>query len=288
MNPNLKPIIRWPGGKTTKLPLFEPLLSSDFAKRFCIDPCVGSGAFLFGFHPTRALISDINFQLMNVYETLRDYPSDLIAEIQQHKQKDTEDHFYEVRADFNTNIKNDVQDTVMAGNLIFLNCRCFNGLYRVNGDGKFNVGYYHGCRQPTRFENIIKRIPYLSRFLKPIRITSGSYETTFNFIERENTFVFLDTPYDDGWTGYDSATWDHDQFVKLHENCQMLSSMGCQFMHCNAATPFITDLFSDFFQYQHKIPRYINCDGNGRGKVGELVITNYHVKQQHLFDQVKK
>jgi DNA adenine methylase len=273
MKSRIKPILRWPGGKRTKINLFAKFFSSNFLEKTFIESCVGSGAFLFAYLPQKAIINDINEALMNVYEVVRDKPSELILELQNHAKQDTEEHFYEVRDLFNTH-RNDVGQSIqIAAYLLFLNCRCFNGLYRVNKKGEFNVGYYHGSRQPTRFNGLIDMIPKMSAYLKTIDIRCGSYDLIPP--DLPNAFYLLDPPYDEGFSQYDTYVWGDDQFQLLANYVDAIDAAENQFLLCNLDTPLIRRLFDGYQLQYHMVPRYISCNGKNRKPVREVVITNY-------------
>jgi len=273
MGSKIKPILSWPGGKTQKTIQFSKFLPLNFRSKFYVEPCVGSGAFLFAFHPRKAIINDINVQLMNFYEIVRDIPMQLVLQIQDHMKNDTEQHFYEVRDLYNLHVNESCQSVEMAGYFLFLNCRCYNGLYRVNKEGKFNVGWYHESRQRHRFETINKVIFKISEYLKTIEIHCGSYDLIPPDIP--NAFYLIDPPYVEGFTQYDTCIWDKKQFELLRDYVDQISNAKNQVLVCNLDTPFIRELFEGFELKTHKVPRFISCDGNNRKPVSEIVITNY-------------
>lgn len=273
MESKIRPILRWPGGKRTKIIQFTNFFHSKFREKLYVDSCIGSGAFLFAHLPKKAVINDINEQLMNVYEVVRDHPQELIAELLKHTEKDSEDHFYEVRDRFNQHIADVGQSIEMAGLLLYLNCRCFNGLYRVNKEGKFNVGWCHESRKVTRFEGIIDNIWAQSKYLKTIEIRCGSYDLIPPNLS--NAFYFLDPPYDQGFTQYDTYEWGEEQFNLLRSYVDRINEAGNQFLLCNLATPFIEELFKGYVLKYHNVARYISCNGAGRKPVREIVIMNY-------------
>lgn len=280
VNP-IAPIVRWAGGKSSKVSLWERFRPKDYRNRKHVESFVGSGAFVFSWIPRDVIISDINTQLMSMYATVRDSPGELITDLKLHLKEDSKDHYYAVRDHYNDHITDLDHPILMAGYFLYLNARCFNGLYRVNKAGKFNVGLGHaandpdGIRKPLRLYQIIDTIPTMSRYLKSIEIWYGSYVTINPYLP--NAFYLFDPPYHNGFTQYDAAIWDISQFKKLREYVDLIDLAKNKFLLCNADTPFIRECFTGYHYNFLSVPRYISCDGTSRNNAREIVITNYPV-----------
>lgn len=270
----LKPILKWVGGKRQLLPKLTPLIPEfDY---YC-EPFVGGGALLFHLQPPRATINDYNPELINVYEVIRDNVDELIEDLKKHE--NTPEYFYSIRSkDRDQDVYSTLTPTERASRIIYLNKTCFNGLYRVNAAGQLNVPF-----GKYKNPNIVNEegLRAISKYFNTADITikHGDYTEALKNLPKKS-FVYLDPPYDPvsvtaSFTGYTSGGFSRSEQVRLRECCDDLNSRGIKFMLSNSATDFIKEQYSDYNIQIVKAARAINSKGSKRGAVDEVVITNY-------------
>lgn len=296
-----KPFIKWVGGKGQLIEQLEALLPADFTERenvTYIEPFVGGGAMLFYMLQTypnikSAVINDINPDLTLCYQVVRDTPTELIdslKEIQsQYYALKTEEErktfFLEQRDRFNTKSLNAIDNCTL---FFFLNRTCFNGLYRVNKAGKFNVpfGKYVTpkiCDAATIYAD--------SKMLQKVEIMTGDFEQTFDKIEG-NTFFYFDPPYrplsnTSSFNDYTKEDFNDEAQIRLKLFCDRLNEIGVNFMLSNSdclgkngTDRFFDDLFINYKIERVWASRNINSVASKRGKLTEIVISNYHEEFQ--------
>lgn len=276
MTTHITPIVKWAGGKTQLLGEMTSLLPTEKITTYC-EPFLGGGAMLFYIQPEVAYINDINSGLMNVYNVIKYYPEALIAELSG----------YENTAEFYSRIRGLDRDferfsalsaVQQAARFIYLNKTCFNGLYRENRQGQFNVSY--GKYKNPNFINA-SGIRSMSQYFNSANIifTSIDFSLVLNNLT-SGTFVYLDPPYDPisetanfiSYTKYGFTKEDHK---RLRECCDALTARGIKFILSNSDTDFIRSLYAGYDITEVFAKRFINCNGNGRGDVKELIIRNY-------------
>lgn len=292
---NAKPFVKWAGGKTQLLSEIRAKYPKELGKKInkYAEPFIGGGAVLFdilnNYHLEEVYISDINRELISTYMTIRDNVNELIAllsEIEQvYLSADEEERkviYYEKREKFNE-IKNTGNfETEVAALFIFLNKTCFNGLYRVNAKGLFNVpqgGYKNPCICDT------KNLLSVSNKLSNIKIVCGDYKLSADFID-SNTFVYFDPPYRplseaSSFTSYSKEGFNDDSQVELAEYIDLLVERGAYTLASNSDPKNAdeSDNFFDRLYEKHQIlriqaSRAINSNGAKRGKISELLIAN--------------
>lgn len=291
-----KPFIKWVGGKSQLIEQLEALLPADFDKKedvTYIEPFVGGGAMLFYMLRTHenirhAVINDINPDLTACYNTVRDRPDELIrslASLQEdyHSVENEEAkkaYYLRMRDRFNAKPANPIENTTL---FIFLNRTCFNGLYRVNKAGKFNVpcGRYERpliCDADTILTD--------SRLLQRVTILTGDFEQTFGYISG-NTFFYLDPPYrplsdTSSFNDYAKEAFNDEAQIRLKHFCDrlrhadipfMLSNSDC--LGANGTDRFFDDLYEDYDISRVWASRSINANGAKRGKLTEILVRNY-------------
>ena len=273
--------VKWAGGKTQLLEQFIPL----FPKRFnrYLEPFVGSGAVFFyiiqKFKPSEVIISDSNEELMNTYQIIKKDVEKLIIELKQHKEYHVtkgKRYYLTIRA---TNPKH-LPDLERAARFIYLNKTCFNGLYRVNSKGQFNVpmGSY---KNPDIIQE--ERLRTASKLLQTVTIKVMPFEKVLG-LANKGDLVYFDPPYYPLNGKHSFTTYTKDAFLEeeqelLAETFTKLDKKGCFVMESNSATMFIKGLYHTFNIATVKARRMINCDGSKRGEIKEYVITNYRVKK---------
>lgn len=268
--------VKWAGGKGQLLEQFKPLFPKKFTRY--VEPFVGSGAVFFyiiqKFKPNEVIISDINEELINAYEIVRDDVENLIAELKMHKKKHMEkgkSYYLKVRA-LNPN---DLSKLQRAARFIYLNKTCFNGLYRVNSKGKFNVpmGSY---KNPDVVQS--ERLRLVSSLLKDVTIKVMSFEKVLN-LAKKGDFVYFDPPYyplnRNSFTTYTKDNFLENEQKLLAQIFNKLDKKGCSVMLSNSDTDFIKDLYPGYNVNLVRATRMINCNKDKRGPINEVVITNY-------------
>lgn len=273
-NKSIAPFVKWVGGKRQLITHIAKLMPKKFTHYY--EPFVGGGAVLFGLQPKKAVINDVNSELINVYSTIKNNLEELILDLQTHKNE--ADYFYEIRA--RDRVKNyaELSNIQRASRVIYLNKTCFNGLYRVNSKGKFNTpfGKY---KNPNIVNEVVLRA--VSSYLNSNDITllSQDFNTIFTDIPVE-TFVYFDPPYDpvsksSNFTSYNQKGFKETDQIRLRNLCNELNEQGVKFLLSNSATPFIEDLYQDYNIHYVEAKRAINSNGQKRGAVKEVLIRNY-------------
>jgi DNA adenine methylase len=269
----IRPFVKWAGGKAKLLPELDKMIPQ-FNRYF--EPFLGGGAMFFHLIQNRrftAYLSDTNKELITTYKVVRNYVGNLIEVLDKHQEeykKNPSRYFYQLRA---TQPSNDIEQ---AARFIALNKTCFNGLYRVNRKGEFNVpiGDYKNpviCDQ-TNLEKV-------SRALSKATIFAADYSNVTENAHKGD-FVYLDPPYDpvsstSNFTGYTSNGFGNKNQEQLADVFKTLTSKDCLVLLSNSDTPFIRDLYSDFSIKEVGTQRAINCKGSKRAGHKELLISNY-------------
>ncbi len=268
--------IKWAGGKEQLLKQYDILFPKKFNGYY--EPFVGGGAVFFyikqKFNPKRIMISDINSELIDTYKIIRDEPEKLIIELKQHK----EYHTIEGKKYYLTIRSADpklLPKLERAARFIYLNKTCYNGLYRVNSKGQFNVpmGKY---KNPDIVQE--EKIIFASELLKDVVIKNMSFEKILNYAKKGD-FVYFDPPYypekKSSFTKYNKDNFLEDEQKKLYAVFKKLDEKGVLVMLSNSNTDFIKELYKDYNIHFVSANRMINSNANGRGKIKEVVITNY-------------
>ena len=293
----LKPFIKWAGGKTQILPEIQNSYPKELGTSITkyAEPFVGGGAVLFDILSKYSLkkiyISDVNAELINTYTIIRDNVEDLISllrEIEKNYLPNTTETrktiFYEKRDRYNEIILNNLNEPVeVAALFIFLNRTCFNGLYRVNRNGLFNVpvGSYKNPRicDADNLRNI-------SEALLNVTIVCGDYLQSEKFIDK-NTFVYFDPPYRPlsetaSFTSYTEGQFDDEAQIGLAAYIDLLNKKHAKILasnsdpkNINPEDNFFDDLYSKFVIRRIEAHRMINSDAKSRGKISELLISNF-------------
>lgn len=275
-----KPILKWAGGKTQMLSDIMPKIPHKYGKY--IEPFIGGGALFFALNPEQAIIADRNPELINVYQQVAVNVNDVIRQLK--KYTNTKEDFYCVRALEWTKLPKEEA----AARTIYLNKTCFNGLYRVNKKGQFNVpfGKYKTpkiCDEDALFE--------ASEVLRKAAIICGDYLTVLKKCAQPGDFVFLDPPYLPISEYSDFRRYTKEQFVKedhiaLSNEVKRLQELGCHVILTNSNHPLVHELYADYKIEVIQTKRYISCNGNKRS--GEDVIVNVPPKKKAILRIVPK
>lgn len=269
------PVVKWVGGKRQLIDDLTPLFPKKITA-YC-EPFVGGGAVLFSLQPKIAYVNDINAELINIYEVIRDDVDALIAALSEHKNE--EKYFYSIR-DWDRDSETYLQRSKVqrAARIIYLNKTCYNGLFRVNNAGEFNSPYGH-YKKP----NIVSAptLRAVSNYFQSTQLTftNTDYAEVLSNVSK-GTFVYLDPPYDPvsdtaNFTGYTRGGFDRTEQVRLRECCDELTRRKIKFMLSNSATEFIREQYADYDITPVRAKRAINSNASKRGHVDEVVIRNY-------------
>jgi DNA adenine methylase len=268
--------LKWAGGKLQLIEQFKNLFPLNFNDYY--EPFIGSGAVFFyvksKLKPHRAILSDINEELINCFVVVRDRPSELIELLLNHRNNHSKQYYYKVRS-----IEDNRLDSVeSAARLIYLNKTCFNGLFRVNSKGQFNVPF-GDYQKPRIFDKNI--LFQASQLLQDVELRVMSFEKVLDFAGKDD-FVYLDPPYialskTSSFTNYSKEHFCVKQHKKLSEVFRILDSHGSFVMLSNSNHPLIKELYGD---YENSIitvraKRMINSIGSKRGAINEIVLRNY-------------
>ncbi len=272
-----RPFLKWAGGKTQLLPQYAALFPTNY--RTYYEPFLGGGAVFFNLMPKKGCISDINLEIINVYRCIRDDVESIIVELEGHFLKHCEAHYYDVRSRLDNTEEwfwrgNNVE---RAARILYLNKTCFNGLYRENSKGHFNVpmGRY---KNPSIYDADLLRA--CAKALKTTRIEPVGFEDVLKRARSSNDFVYFDPPYHplsvtSKFTSYTRYSFSEQDQIRLRDVFAKLASRGVQVMLSNSDCDLIRDLYSDFNIHTIYASRHINAKGTGRGKITEVLVTSY-------------
>ena len=266
------PIVKWVGGKRQLM--FELLKNMPKSYNRYFEPFIGGGALFFELQPQNGYISDMNEELINLYSVVRDDVYNLIDDLNKHKV--SKEYFLKIRNLDRTEKYNKLSDIQKASRFIYLNRTCFNGLYRVNSQGQFNVpfGNYKNPKIVDA-ENLIN----CSKLLKNTEICCADFSGILNKVQKGD-FVYFDPPYvplneTSSFTSYTKDGFDIDMQFKLRDVCDELDNKGVMFMLSNSDTKLVNELYSNYEIKKVFASRAINANGNGRGKITEVLVRNY-------------
>jgi DNA adenine methylase len=273
----MHPFVKWAGGKTQILDKINGLLPENWNHYF--EPFVGGGALFFSLCPVSATINDFNEELVDVYRCLADDESyqKLITLLEEHEQEHSEDYYMQIRAMDRDPGFGNLPSYVRAARMVYLNKACFNGLYRVNAKGYFNVPSGKKEKVVTFDRNNLQAIhSYFSK--GGIQILQGDFEKSVESA-KAGDFVYFDPPYDvykaDGFTAYTGTGFGPDEQKRLASVYCRLSEKGVKCLLSNHNTPLINDLYKKYKIHVILAKRMINSDASGRGDVEEVLVSNY-------------
>lgn len=275
-NSSVAPFVKWAGGKRQLIPQIRERMPEKYNDYY--EPFVGGGAVIFDLLPANALINDINKALINTYRTICNEPDAFLKEVNRLDNDMWEDgkkYYYSIREHYNDKLMRSEYDVELAALFVFINKHCFNGLYRVNGKGLFNVPYNNSRRVSVDEDVIIATSEYLRR----VTIIDGDFEQACKNAKKGD-FVFIDSPYAPlNPTSFESYTKEgfdiesHKRLAKLYDE---LTASGCYCMLTNHNTELINELYGnkDYKIDVVSVKRMINSDASNR--VGEeVIICNY-------------
>jgi DNA adenine methylase len=269
-----RPFLKWAGGKTQLLQQYQPLFPSQFDNYY--EPFLGGGAvffYLFQEHLSgfKAVLSDVNEELINMYRCVQTDVDALIKELESHQAKHDSEYYYQIRAQKNR------KSVKKAARIIYLNKTCFNGLYRENSKGQFNVpiGRY---KNPTICNAELLRADSLA--LQGVKLEVRDFYNVLDDAKTDQDFVYFDPPYyplsnTSQFTSYSRYNFNEEDQFRLRDVFAELAIRGVKVMLSNSDCPFIRELYEEFPIHEFSAARSINSKGTHRGKISELVVTSY-------------
>lgn len=279
MEKRVKPVLKWAGGKRQLLECIIPDIKYKLTDgNTYFEPFLGGGAVLFHLQPTNAVVNDFNDELINMYNIIRDNPLELIKELKSHK--NTRKHFYEIRNIDRKEKFKSLTPVKKAARTIYLNKTCFNGLYRVNSKGEFNVPFADNINPLIVDEETILGLNnYFNK--NKVRILSGDFEKAVSSAKKGD-YVYFDPPYvplsnTAYFTSYTKESFNMVDQIRLRDLAIKLKDKGINFMISNSDTKEIHDLYANSEYFKIKIVevnRNINSKGNLRKGFKEVLITN--------------
>lgn len=273
-NKFLRPFLKWAGGKRQLLPEIRRYVPKNF--NIYYEPFVGAGAVLFDLQPKRAIVNDINYELINAYKVIKTNLEALVADLNKHINE--KEYYYKLRDLDRSDKFSSLSPIERASRMIFLNKTCFNGLFRVNSQGQFNVPF-GDYSNPKIVNDIVLLAVHQYLTNNDITLLNDDFETAV-MQATKNDFVYFDPPYDpvsdtSSFTGYNLDGFNRDNQVRLKQVIDRLSNRGCQVLLSNSATPFVRELYSEYTIVTISANRAINSDALKRGKVDEILVMNY-------------
>ena len=259
------PVLKWAGGKGRLLAQYQPYFPTDYRRYY--EPFVGSAAVFFYLQPTQARLSDVNAELITVYQILQTRVEELLSQLAVHSERHNKDYYYQVRAEA-------PEDPVRrAARTLYLNRTCYNGLYRVNSRGGFNVpaGRYKNPRilHP-------ERLLAASQALQGVRLEVAPFESVLGEA-RKGDLVYFDPPYQplsatSSFTAYTRDSFGVPQQELLAQLFRKLAKKKVKVMLSNSDTPLIRKLYEGFQLVEVRAPRFINSKADRREAIGELLV----------------
>jgi DNA adenine methylase len=264
-----RPFLKWAGGKGQLIQQYNSYFPKTFKTYY--EPFLGGGAVFFYLNPSRAILTDINSELINAYQCVKYHVEELIALLNMHQLRHCKEYYYEVRQ------CKDLTHIEKAARLIYLNKTCFNGLYRENSKGEFNVplGKYKNPKicNPSLLRTICSA-------LQTARVEVRHFQDVLNDAKNNDDFVYFDPPYHpisstSNFTAYSRNSFSQKDQIKLKAVFTELASRGVQVMLSNSDCQFIRELYSEFNIHPILASRLINSKANKRGRISEVLITSY-------------
>lgn len=271
----LKPLIKWAGGKTKLLKDLVNSMPENYHTYY--EPFIGGGSLFLKLMPERAIISDMNSDLICMYQTVKDHPEELIKELLTYK--NTKEEYLRIRnIDRDRNSYEKLSPISRSARLIYLTKTCFNGLYRVNSRGEFNTSFGK-YKNPLICDSTLIRD--MSNYFNNNNISfvckdfSGVSQTATS-----SDFVYFDPPYypissSSNFTSYTCSGFSEKDQIRLKEECDRLTERGVKFLLSNSSAPFILELYKDYKIKLVETTRTLSGKADTRGKIKEILVANY-------------
>lgn len=284
-NNNAIPFLKWAGGKRQLLPEIRKYIPKSF--NIYYEPFVGAGALLFDIQPSKAVINDINKELIITYEQIRDNIDKLIDALKTHRENHSDKYYYAVREkDRVENYLLTTDPVEIAARMIYLNRTCFNGLYRVNSKGYFNVPLGKYKNPNIVNENTLRAVHNYFNSMDFLNITDIDFKSVAVKAEKGD-FVYFDPPYDpvsqtSSFTSYNESGFNKDDQIELANLFKELDAKGVYVLLSNSDTEFINDLYSEYRIEKVAASRNINSNGKSRGKINEILVIGNELNKSIL------
>ena len=275
-NVKVAPFLKWAGGKRQLLNQIKERMPKKYNDYY--EPFIGGGAVLFELQPEKATINDINISLINVYRQVKDNTEEfieLVKKLDSEMWEDGKEYYFDIREKYNDKLLKKEYDLELAALFTFMNKHCFNGLYRVNKKGLFNVPY-NKSRRTSIEEDAVRET---AKYLKTVNILEGDFEEACKGAKKGD-FIFFDSPYaplnPTSFEAYTKEGFDVESHKRLAQLYDELTERGCYCMLTNHNTEFINELYSNkgYRIDVVSVKRMINSDASNR-KGEEVIICNY-------------
>ncbi len=276
----MKPVLKWAGGKRLLIPQITKYINKEEMEKNgyrYFEPFIGGGAVCFHLQIENSVINDLNSELINVYKQIKNNSSELIKHLKDHKANYTytSEYYEKIRIMDREDNFDSIPEVIRAARFMFLNKTCYNGLYRVNSFGHFNVPEGKYKNPDIVPESKIKK---LSKFFNEKKISIRNLDFAESVKDaKAGDVIYFDPPYDyeiDGFKEYHVNGFDRTHLDRLKRVSDDLINRGCKVIISNNDTNYVNKLFnSKNYIIEHiEANRFINCDGNGRHKVKEVII----------------
>ncbi|HET1315395.1 TPA: DNA adenine methylase [Streptococcus pneumoniae] len=272
----LQPFTKWTGGKRQLLPVIRELIPKTYNRYF--EPFVGGGALFFDLAPKDAVINDFNAELINCYQQIKDNPQELIEILKVHQEYNSKEYYLDLRSadrDERIDMMSEVQ---RAARILYMLRVNFNGLYRVNSKNQFNVPYGRYKNPKIVDEELISAISvYINN--NQLEIKVGDFEKAIVDV-RTGDFVYFDPPYiplseTSAFTSYTHEGFSFADQVRLRDAFKRLSDAGAYVMLSNSSSALVEELYKDFNIHYVEATRTNGAKSSSRGKISEIIVTNY-------------
>lgn len=274
-----KPILKWAGGKSSILLELFDFFPKKFNRYF--EPFLGGGAVFLSLNKnfTNAVINDMNKDIYTLYKSIRNNPNELMQELDKLEIKYSEEFYYDLRKHIPET------DLERAARTLFLNKTGFNGLYRLNSKGHFNVPFGKREKCPSLYDK--KNFIEVSARLKKSILTNSDFENIIDSAEYGD-FIYCDPPYEpltasSSFNSYNSGGFSFLDQERLFHSCKRAVEKGVTVIISNSNSPKIIDLYKDWDIHKIKVKRMINSKGDGRGKIEEVII---NMKNKNLISNL--
>jgi len=263
-----RPFLKWVGGKRSVLPALRARMPDEYDVYH--EPFLGGGALYFSVQPKEAVLSDINFHLILTFQRVRDDVDGVIRALKIHASRHSPEYYTRARE----RLFKEKDSTKLAALFIYLNKTCFNGLYRVNRMGQFNVPIGDYKDPPILDEENLRAC---SQVLRGADIEQKPFS---QITPHKGDFYYLDPPYHETYEGYSSRGFGDVEHTALAAFCRKVADKGGYFMLSNSDTPFVRKLYAGYTIETVSASRSVSCKGHQRGKENELIIRNYATKRR--------
>ncbi|QNL41818.1 DNA adenine methylase [Streptococcus constellatus] len=273
---NLQPFTKWTGGKRQLLGELRSYMPGNYNRYF--EPFVGGGALFFDLAPEQAVINDFNEELINAYRQIKDKPVDLIDLLLGHKENNSKDYYLELRAADRDGRLASMTDVERAARILYMLRVDFNGLYRVNSKNQFNVPYGRYKNPKIVDVDLIHQISgYLNE--NDIEILQTDFADAVAGAQTGD-FVYFDPPYiplneTSSFTSYTHEGFSYEEQVRLRDTFKELTDRGVYVMLSNSSSPLVEELYQDFNVHFVEVQRTNGAKSSSRGKISEIIVTNY-------------